>query len=282
MQPNRLIGYYQTFDPQLDFSQLFSAGLSHVHLASIHFGIEDDGQAYIHLNDLAPTHPHFDYVWKQMAEFKQCGGTVMLMIGGAGDGYTPLISSRNGQVCQALLIELLDAKKDVVDGIDYDVEQIVDLAALVSAHKTISAARPNLMLSFAPLASSLQSDTPGMGGFVYKDAMRQFDVNYFNGQFYGSFGVDAFRQAVDNGYPPTMIVMGCLAGQENATADNVSDTVREYSSMGGIFVWEIGQALPTPMQWVLRMRQALQQPPKSSDKCIAPSVEVNSVACMIL
>ena len=282
MRPNRLIAYYQTFDPKLDFAQLFSAGLSHVHLASIHFGIENDGQAYIHLNDLAPTHPDFDFVWKQMSEFKQCGGTVMLMVGGAGDGYTPFLSVRDGPVCRALLSELLDAKKDVVDGIDYDVEQIVDLDALVSAHKAISATRPNLMLSFAPLASSLQSDTPGMGGFVYKDVMRKFDVNYFNGQFYGGFGVDAFRQAVNNGYPPTVIVMGCVAGQENATADNVSKTVSEYSSMGGVFVWEIGQALPDPVQWVQLMNQALQQPPESGDECIASTIEVNSVACPIL
>ena len=51
----RLIGYYQSFDRNLNFAQR-GVGLTHVHLASIHFGVEPDGEPYIHLNNLAPIH----------------------------------------------------------------------------------------------------------------------------------------------------------------------------------------------------------------------------------
>ena len=272
----RLVGYYQSFNPQLDFSQLFSAGLTHVHLASVHFGVEDDGQPYIHLNDLAPSHSNFDFVWAQMAEFKRCGGTVMLMIGGAGGGYETLLNPKYGDVCRALLLELLITKKAILDGVDYDIEEPVDVNALLRVHGAMRAARPDLHLSFAPLGSSLQSDEPGMGGFSYKPLLDEVDVNYFNGQFYGDYGREAFGEAVENGYPASKVVMGCLAGQENATTDAVRATCKAFPLMGGVFVWEIGQTTPNPPEWVATMHTVLQEAGQTGEKGRPPAIIIDA------
>lgn len=253
----RLIGYYQSFDRNLNFAQLRSVGLTHVHLASIHFGVEPDGEPYIHLNNLAPIHESFDFVWKQMADFKTCGGKVVLMIGGAGGGYETLLNSQYSDVCLSLLLELLTSKKALIDGVDFDVEQLVNIDKLLRVVRAVQMARPGILLTFAPLASSLQNDSPGMGGFSYKPLL-QLGVTYFNGQFYGDWGKAAFRSAVDNGYPADRVVMGCLANQPNATPEAARSTVEGFPQFGGVFIWEIGQALPSPVEWVATMHRALQ------------------------
>ena len=145
-----------------------------------------------------------------MADFKTCGGKVVLMIGGAGGGYETLLNPQYSDVCLSLLLELLTSKKALIDGVDFDVEQPVDIDKLLRVVRAVQVARPGILLTFAPLASSLQNDSPGMGGFSYKPLL-QLGVAYFNGQFYGDWGRAAFRSAVNNGYPADRVVMGCLA-----------------------------------------------------------------------
>lgn len=275
----RIIGYYQTFDANLNFVKLAAAGLTHVHLSSVHFGVEDDGQPYIHLNNLAPEHPNFDLVWAQMSDFKRCGGIVMIMIGGAGGGYSTLLDPKYRDVCFALLVEFLSSKKELIDGVDYDVEETVDLDVLVDFHKALRAKIPALRLSFAPLAGSLQSDDPGMGGFSYKSLLPRLSITYFNGQFYADYGPEAFSRAVKNGYGPNKIVMGCLAGQENATKATVAKTARQFPNIGGVFVWEIGQATPSPLEWVAQMRTALQEAVEAFHEGGAPSLVAFLPSC---
>lgn len=40
--------------------------VTHIHLSSIHFGKEDDGQPYIHLNNYYSENSKFDKVWKDL------------------------------------------------------------------------------------------------------------------------------------------------------------------------------------------------------------------------
>ena len=50
----KIIYYYQTFTGLTDILKGDSINVTHIHLSSIHFGSNDDGSPYIHLNDNNP------------------------------------------------------------------------------------------------------------------------------------------------------------------------------------------------------------------------------------
>ena len=64
--PKKIIYYYQTFNG-LQKILYQNTPVTHIHLASIHFGYNDNSP-YIHLNDFPPSNPKFDNVWKELEE----------------------------------------------------------------------------------------------------------------------------------------------------------------------------------------------------------------------
>ena len=50
---HRIIYYYQTFIP-LSLVLFANPYVTHIHLSSIHFGVNNDNIPYIHLNDYPP------------------------------------------------------------------------------------------------------------------------------------------------------------------------------------------------------------------------------------
>lgn len=246
----RIIGYYQTFTGLHNM-----CNYTHVHLAALHFGIEADGQPYMHLNDRYPTDQAFDTVWADLKTFSVRGGRVVLMIGGAGGGFSTLFA-RYAE-CYPMLRNLLLIKSDVIDGIDLDVEEPVALTDLVRLAADLQADFPFLFFTAAPMATDLQTDAPGMGGFCYKDletalATVNVEIAYYNGQFYDSnYTVDAYNAAVANGYEAERVVMGQLAPQDMTLVLPVlRQLFKTYDySFGGVFTWEYCNAVPTPTDW---------------------------------
>lgn len=255
---SRIIGYYQTFGPlSADTSRY-----THLHLASIHFGTESAGQPYIHLNDLDPTDPAFDRVWSDLGAYKSTGGIVVLMIGGAGGGYQALFD--NYATCYPLLRNLVQCKSTIIDGIDFDVEEYIKLDDLVRLTADLARDFPALFFTAAPLAGDLATDSPGMGGFCYKDLeSRLADIGlkleYYNGQFYTDYTAEAYASVVQNGYDPARVVMGQLAPQDLARiVPVVTQLVSAYGpSFGGVYTWEYATTAPTPTDWATAMRHIM-------------------------
>ena len=80
---NRVILYYQTFS-DLTPILIENSPVTHIHLSSIHFGEDTNGNPYIHLNNYSPYNDIFDSVWTNMERAASLGIKVKLMIGGAG------------------------------------------------------------------------------------------------------------------------------------------------------------------------------------------------------
>ena len=68
----RTIFYYQTFkdanDKLISLEPVLydTTPLSHIHVSSIHFGIDENKEAYIHLNNRSPYNAYFDEVWEDI------------------------------------------------------------------------------------------------------------------------------------------------------------------------------------------------------------------------
>lgn len=264
MLPSRVIVYYQTFYGLKPLIK--SPSLTHLHLSSIHFGTNKDGSLYIHLNDLPPEDPQFDPLWTEIAELQQKGVKIVLMVGGAGGAYQQLFS--NFEAYYAMLKNVI--REHQLEGIDLDIEEEVELAQIQMLIRRLRKDfGDDLIISMAPVQSSLQTDNPGMGGFVYKELYQSpegKEIDYFNGQFYGDYSVSAYQQAVENGYPAHQVVMGMMSEMLNAENRNqVQETLtqlkQEYPDFGGVFTWEEFNAYPDPLAWVQLMTRWLTPSP---------------------
>lgn len=244
----RIIYYYQTLTSLQPI--LYTQSVTHLHLSSIHFGNNPDNTPYIHLNDNLPYDSIFDTMWKELFMLSNQGTKIILMVGGAGGAFQDLFS--NFEVYYKLLYNLIEVKSNIIEGIDLDVEETVSLKDIKMLIKRIrSDFGPNFLITMAPIQASLQSDNPGIGGFVYKDLYSSEvgkEISYFNGQFYMDYTKNSYDSAVENGYPEQKVVMGMLSGQDfNTIIKEIKELYEEYGeSFGGVFIWEYFNA---PDEW---------------------------------
>jgi len=257
----RIIYYYQTFIGLSDILKK-NTPVTHIHLSSIHFGNDSSGNPYIHLNDHPPNNPIFNSVWDDIQKAKNLGMKIVLMVGGAGSAYTKLFS--NFEVYYDLLYQTITAHS-VIDGIDLDIEELVDIKNVKMLINRINKDfGADFIISMAPLGSSLGQNYPGMGGFVYKNLYNSDEgkrINYFNGQFYTNYSVCSYTQAIHNGFPENKVVMGMLGGQNLPNAlSTISQLVKTFPNFGGVFVWEYFNSSSNPKQpglWATEMKKVI-------------------------
>lgn len=257
---NRIIYYYQTFNGLQDI--LDKKIVTHIHVSSIHFGHNEDGSPYIHLNDEIPKSSIFDTVWKECETATDNGITIMLMVGGAGGAFTDLFE--NFDIFYPLLKKCIESQS-CIRGIDLDIEEYVTLKDVQRLIRQIKEDfGKDFIISMAPLGGSLMTDESGMGGFVYKTLFESPEgkmIDYFNGQFYGSFSFDSYDKAIQNGYPPEKVVMGMESTEFTKETfvealEEVHKIRQKYPTFGGVFNWEYFSSPPNPdmpSEWAMEM-----------------------------
>lgn len=249
---NRITFYYQTIE-SLDAILGSGSPVTHIHVSSVHFGLESDGEPYIHLNNHYPDDGKFTQMWSDLEQAQALGIKIVLMIGGAGGGFASLFA--NYSTCYALLKDVLQ-RHPVITGIDLDVEEPVKLENLRMLLRDLKRdfGSEDFTFSMAPVQSALESDEPGMGGFSYKELWNTPEgglIDYFNGQFYSDFSVDAYDRVIANGYPANKVVMGSLNG--SGDVDVLIQLVRKYPDFGGVYSWEYYDTHPSPYVWAVAM-----------------------------
>lgn len=256
----RIVIYYQTL---IDLNPLISLIkekqqqiLTHITLASIHFGINQNNEPYIHLNDDLPSSGKFTKVFSQLNEIKKIEGKpikINLLIGGAGTAFNRLFSDYN--CYYNLLKKSVQTSLNFVDGFNLDIEEDVDINDIIKLVNNLKSDFPEKQITFAPLASSISTDGPGMGGFSYKTLNDKIGdkVDFYNVQCYGEYSESLFNKMVENGYPCEKIVMGMLSGQDfNNIIQELEKIVinpdKKKSNIGGVAVWEYFNAPPSSPQ----------------------------------
>lgn len=263
---HRIIFYYQTFST-LKPILIKDTVVTHIHVSSIHFGIDGNNQPYIHLNDYPPNHPKFTEVWNQLEEASKLGIKIVLMIGGAGKAFSCLFS--NFDIYYKLLKDVV-AQYPFISGFDLDVEECVPINNIKKLISQINIDYGNkFIISMAPVAFALEQDTPGLGGFNYKELYNSLEgqrINYFNTQFYYDFDEQSYQLVINNGYPPSKIVLGMTSNIDvNKSKTIVHNLCQQYSNFGGVYDWEYFDAGSNkPYQWALTMSQQMESiEPKS-------------------
>lgn len=257
---DRIIYYYQTFS-SLKPILVSSTPVTHIHLSSVHFGNNPNGSPYIHINNNDPDDAIFNTMWKEINQAKRLGIKIVLMLGGAGGAYNDLFN--NYDVYFPMLVDTIK-KHSAITGIDLDIEEGVELDNVKKLiNDIVKTFGTQFIIAMAPLPSSLSNDSPGMGGFIYKKLYNSPEgqyIDYFNGQFYGSFQFDDYDAIIKNGYKPEQVVMGMISGQDfNEVLDTLKQVKHAYPNMGGTFIWEYFNA---PQNWDIYVNSVL-NPSKS-------------------
>ncbi len=260
-QQNRIIIYYQTL---VDLSSLLEEVkaapsnkpiLTHITLASIHFGFNSDNSPYIHLNDNDPSADKFVNVYSQLREFKKLGIKINLLIGGAGGAFERLFS--NYETFYKLLKDTLGIM-DFIDGFNLDIEEEVSIDNMAMFINDLNKDYPDKAIIFAPLGTSISSNEPGMGGFAYKDLIKAIPnviIDYYNTQCYYDYSLEIFEEMINNGYNEEEIVLGMLVGQDfTEILNEIEKIVKKYPNVGGVAVWEYWNA---PKDWCKQVSSKL-------------------------
>lgn len=254
----KIIYYYQTFKGLKDI--LYEGTpVTHIHLSSIHFGLDKNDIPYIHLNDNHPDDKIFDNLWKDIEKAKELGIKIILMIGGAGGGFMELFM--NFDAYYKLLKDLID-NHECICGVDLDIEEYTSLENIkMLMNKIRTDFGKDFIISMAPVQSSLEYDEPGLGGFVYKDLYLSDEgkyIDYFNTQFYYDYSLEAFENIVKNGYPEEKVVVGSISSQNIDTClDEIKKIKTEYSNFSGVFNWEYFDSKPSAGEWCELMKESI-------------------------
>ena len=264
---NRIIYYYQTFNGLQDI--LDKQVVTHIHVSSIHFGTNKDESPYIHLNNYPPNNTIFESVWQECYEASATGIKIILMVGGAGGAFSYLFDQFD--TYYPLLKKCIESQP-CIRGIDLDIEESVSLDNVKMLIRTLTKDfGQDFIITMAPLGGSLMEDDEGMGGFVYKTLYESPEgqmIDYFNGQFYGSFSFDSYDKAIQNGYPEEKVVMGMQSTQFNKETftkalEEVTKIKQKYPNFGGVFNWEYFSSPPDPnipSEWAVEMNQVINNP----------------------
>jgi hypothetical protein len=250
-----IIYYYQTF---VGLEKLKNKGdTTNIIISSIHFGNDK-----IYLNDNEPDDSKFNKLWEEIETLPGEDIHVSCMIGGAGGAYKELFS--NFDLYYQKLLNFL-VSKPLIQGINLDIEEVVSLENIKKLIDNIrSDFGEDFEITMAPVSSAMESDIPGMGGFVYKDLYNSKEgkmINYFNCQCYESFSLQTCEKIINNGYPEEKIVMGMISGQfsDDSFTKEVHKIKEKYPDIRGFYDWEYLDAPPNkndPSEWAKLIKSA--------------------------
>lgn len=266
----KTIYYYQTFIGLSDVLQDENRSVDVIIVSAIHFGKNEDGSAYIHLNDHDPNDSLFDQVWLETKELNSVGVKIMIMLGGAGGAYDWLFQNGDNFSIYYQMLKDMIMKYPQISGIDLDIEEEVNIDDVKNLIRQLRIDFGNTFtITMAPVIDSLIFNEVGLGGFVYKDLYQSEEgkeIGWFNVQAYsqGDFSLDIFEEMIENGFPANQLVMGMISS-EYPTINDMKRFVKDlmiieekYPMIMGVFNWEYFDAPPNskdPIKWAQMIKK---------------------------
>lgn len=166
--------------------------ITHVLIGLFHCGFDKTGAAYIHLNDLNPTDPSYDQLWKDVETLQALGVRVMASLGGGRvRDFTNLFTGSQYSTFYPLLKTVLQEKK--FDGLDLDIEENAKVVNNRNVEQLVHNLRidfqnhsPRFLISSAPVAKALTGQGSVSYNVSYPDLIDLFD--FYILQFYNNWG----------------------------------------------------------------------------------------------
>tara|TARA_Y100000389_G_scaffold205084_1_gene262900 strand:+ start:882 stop:1781 length:900 start_codon:yes stop_codon:yes gene_type:complete len=232
-----------------------------IYISSLHFGRNQDGSAYLHLNDTDVM--DLDYFFRSLIPLWSGKVQFRVMLGGAGGAYNALYTDYSAYM--DLLLHFMN-KYSFISGIDLDIEEPLhpnpdqSLARVKQIINDISSGTSkSFAITLAPVASSLtDSGAVGMGNFSYsllKNSSEWGKIECLNVQAYGAYDYCTFKQIISAGFNSAGLRMGMLGDNFGTTDDyetallEIEKIVNEFPQAKGVILWEAGDTSVKASLW---------------------------------
>lgn len=214
--------YWQTFTNPIDISKYDC-----VILAAIHFGVEEDGQVYMHLNDKAISEhgDTLDIVAREKGY--RASLRVGVMIGGAGGGWDTIADRFDD--CVGLLRGMLRAS-DLFDFVDMDPEvpDDVDVGVIMRFMRAMHHVR--ITASPITLPTDLWNIVRARGEIAVWH-LQAYDASMWSS--------DCVKALVDGGWPISKICFGYTGGTfADENQKNAAISVVRSCGIRSIIEWD--------------------------------------------
>jgi hypothetical protein len=243
----RNIIYYQIFRDEYS-EALLSSPFTHIYLAALHINrLNDDLTLF--LNNCTVEGTQYDSLWEQwIPEWKNQNKSVMLLLGGGGNGTWDKINADPDKAV-GLLLGVFNNHQDIA-GIDLDIEgyngNLLELVAKIISRLKEDANR-HITITMSPTpdqvdeVDKIQRATGGM-------------LDWVNVQMYADLGVSpadlatTYKGFVANctNLDPAHIVAAidldagsCATREDMCTyVAQICDLAKQYPTFGGVAMWE--------------------------------------------
>ncbi|KAI5298432.1 hypothetical protein KEM56_004071 [Ascosphaera pollenicola] len=270
---SRIILYHQTHytdegEKYVDLAPMIrrNPGLTHLIVAALH--LNEDPQD-ITLNDDSIDDVRYVRFWMQLDELRETGVKIMAMLGGAAPGSFKRLDGDDGRFEQYYIPLRNRLRRYKFEGIDLDVEEAMSLAGIT---RLIRRLREDFgeafIITLAPVCTALIPDQPHLSGFDYFELEKNCGpmISWYNVQFYNGWGDPGmYALMIQYGWPQEKLTMGVLTNPANgsgytefqAVSYYLTKMMRDYPCMGGVFGWELFNALESEgsnaREWVFRI-----------------------------
>jgi hypothetical protein len=243
----RVIFYFIPNNYTNDMNDKNDIKIYNTYANSIHLGNFIYNLNNLYLNDLSPFDNNYDDMWFDLgiASEKNINCVISISFDNIFDGNHN--NNNNYHLFYKTLCELLIDKKEIIKGIDMDVENKISLDNINMFINDIKRDFPNLLLVISSIGYSMcvmdintiYENEKEWSYILFNNSPEGQMIDYYCCNFNeDNLTLDSFQDIIDNGFLPNKIVLGCFSMyfKDYDNYFELNSIRHKYPNIGGTFI----------------------------------------------
>ncbi len=211
---NKKLIFYLIDNNKIDNDKIYNSYINYIHFGYFKFNYENN-LPKIFLNNVDPNNSYYNNFWFDLGISTEKHIKCIMVLKGF---ETFNILFDNYDICYKILYDFIIEKKNIIKGIDLDLENCATLENTKKLINDIKRDFPDFILSMSTIGYSMcVKDIDTLYENIYEWSYTLFNksnegklIDYYNCQFNeDDFTRDSFQDMIDNGFLPNKIIMGC-------------------------------------------------------------------------
>jgi hypothetical protein len=235
--------------------KIYNTNANSIHLGNFIYNLNN-----LYLNNLSPFDNYYDDIWFDLgiASEKNINCIISISFDNVFDYHN---NHNNYNLFYKLLCELLINKKEIIKGIDMDIENKVSMDNIKIFINDIKRDFPNLLLVISSIGYSmcvndidtLYEDEKEWSYALFNKSNEGEMIDYYCCNFNeDNLTLDSFEDIIDNGFLPNKIIMGCFSKyfKDYDNYFELNCIRHKYPILGGSFIKYYNDS---PYKWALNV-----------------------------
>ncbi len=227
----------------IDGDKIYNSYANHIHFGYFKFSYENNTPK-IFLNNIDPNNNIYDDLWFDLGVSTEKNINCIMVLRGLNT-FNNLFN--NYDIFYKILYEFINDKKQIIKGIDLDIENCATYENTKKLINNIKRDFPEFIVTMSTIGYSMcvnDIDTyyKNQNEWSYSLFNKTDEaklINYYNCQFNeDDFTMDSFEDMINNGFSPNKIVMGCDSKyfQDYDNYYELRCINKKYPELGGTFI----------------------------------------------